>query len=124
MQSFILEYSGFPCIGVLLQKLENPALRKCLKVSSNEVCFINFSNSKIRELINHESIISQVVMKKFSGHRMPGVNNSLSVYGPIDNTLSIYEVERDSGLWNMVLKMGLVQVDFAKLSPYPHQVPQ
>lgn len=29
--------SGFPCLGVLLQKLENPALRACLKVKSNEV---------------------------------------------------------------------------------------
>uniref|UniRef100_M1C7Y4 Serine endopeptidase degp2 n=1 Tax=Solanum tuberosum TaxID=4113 RepID=M1C7Y4_SOLTU len=28
--------SGFPCLGVLLQKLENPALRACLKVPSNE----------------------------------------------------------------------------------------
>ncbi|KAH9730197.1 protease Do-like 2 [Citrus sinensis] len=27
---------GFPCLGVLLQKLENPALRTCLKVPSNE----------------------------------------------------------------------------------------
>jgi S1-C subfamily serine protease len=30
------KYTGFPCLGVLLQKLENPALRDCLKVSSNE----------------------------------------------------------------------------------------
>lgn len=30
------KYSGFPCLGVLLQKLENPALRACLKVESNE----------------------------------------------------------------------------------------
>ncbi|XP_059625758.1 protease Do-like 2, chloroplastic [Cornus florida] len=30
------KYTGFPCLGVLLQKLENPALRACLKVSSNE----------------------------------------------------------------------------------------
>eukprot|EP00268_Persea_americana_P030616 TRINITY_DN2965_c0_g1_i10.p1 TRINITY_DN2965_c0_g1~~TRINITY_DN2965_c0_g1_i10.p1 ORF type:complete len:297 (-),score=35.54 TRINITY_DN2965_c0_g1_i10:1074-1964(-) len=30
------KYTGFPCLGVLLQKLENPALRKCLKVPSNE----------------------------------------------------------------------------------------
>ncbi|RWW82094.1 hypothetical protein BHE74_00009472 [Ensete ventricosum] len=30
------KYTGFPCLGVLLQKLENPALRTCLKVSSNE----------------------------------------------------------------------------------------
>ncbi|KAG5567655.1 hypothetical protein RHGRI_003004 [Rhododendron griersonianum] len=30
------KYSGFPCLGVLLQKLENPALRACLKVPSNE----------------------------------------------------------------------------------------
>ncbi|XP_055831395.1 protease Do-like 2, chloroplastic [Solanum dulcamara] len=29
-------YCGFPCLGVLLQKLENPALRACLKVPSNE----------------------------------------------------------------------------------------
>ncbi|KAJ6848620.1 protease Do-like 2, chloroplastic [Iris pallida] len=29
-------YTGFPCLGVLLQKLENPALRACLKISSNE----------------------------------------------------------------------------------------
>ena len=28
---------GFPCLGVLLQKLENPALRACLQVQSNEV---------------------------------------------------------------------------------------
>ncbi|KAL3605020.1 hypothetical protein D5086_005879 [Populus alba] len=29
-------YTGFPSLGVLLQKLENPALRACLKVNSNE----------------------------------------------------------------------------------------
>ncbi|KAG6785114.1 hypothetical protein POTOM_010837 [Populus tomentosa] len=29
-------YTGFPSLGVLLQKLENPALRACLKVTSNE----------------------------------------------------------------------------------------
>lgn len=31
------DFLGFPCLGVLLQKLENPALRACLKVPSNEV---------------------------------------------------------------------------------------
>ncbi|PHU22157.1 Protease Do-like 2, chloroplastic [Capsicum chinense] len=30
------KYNGFPCLGVLLQKLENPALRACLRVSLNE----------------------------------------------------------------------------------------
>ncbi|GLT57337.1 hypothetical protein SLA2020_303160 [Shorea laevis] len=30
------KYTGFPCLGVLLQKLENPALRACLRVQSNE----------------------------------------------------------------------------------------
>ncbi|XP_043720027.1 protease Do-like 2, chloroplastic isoform X2 [Telopea speciosissima] len=30
------QYTGFPCLGVLLQKLENPALRASLKVQSNE----------------------------------------------------------------------------------------
>ncbi|CAK9175931.1 unnamed protein product [Ilex paraguariensis] len=30
------KYTGFPCLGVLLQKLENPALRACLKVPSSE----------------------------------------------------------------------------------------
>ncbi|KAK6937449.1 hypothetical protein RJ641_030957, partial [Dillenia turbinata] len=30
------KYTGFACLGVLLQKLENPALRACLKVPSNE----------------------------------------------------------------------------------------
>ncbi|KAH9329282.1 hypothetical protein KI387_001390, partial [Taxus chinensis] len=30
------KYTGFPCLGVLLQKLENPALRACLNVTSNE----------------------------------------------------------------------------------------
>ncbi|KNA12643.1 hypothetical protein SOVF_124150 isoform A [Spinacia oleracea] len=30
------KYTGFPCLGVLLQKLENPALRSCLKVESYE----------------------------------------------------------------------------------------
>ncbi|KAJ4846219.1 Protease Do-like 2, chloroplastic [Turnera subulata] len=30
------KYTGFPCLGLLLQKLENPALRECLKVPSNE----------------------------------------------------------------------------------------
>ncbi|XP_022727449.1 protease Do-like 2, chloroplastic isoform X2 [Durio zibethinus] len=29
------KYTGFPCLGVLLQKLENPALRACLQVQSN-----------------------------------------------------------------------------------------
>nr|CAB3460206.1 unnamed protein product [Digitaria exilis]CAB3502478.1 unnamed protein product [Digitaria exilis] len=31
------KYTGFPCLGVLLQKLENPALRESLKVPSSEV---------------------------------------------------------------------------------------
>ncbi|XP_074312217.1 protease Do-like 2, chloroplastic [Silene latifolia] len=30
------KYTGFPCLGVLMQKLENPALRSCLRVPSNE----------------------------------------------------------------------------------------
>ncbi|KAK9945487.1 hypothetical protein M0R45_011001 [Rubus argutus] len=30
------KYTGFPCLGVMLQKLENPALRSCLKVESIE----------------------------------------------------------------------------------------
>lgn len=30
------KYTGFPCLGVLIQKLENPALRACLKLQSNE----------------------------------------------------------------------------------------
>nr|AIA26574.1 serine protease [Cicer arietinum] len=30
------KYTGFPCLGVLIQKLENPVLRACLKVQSNE----------------------------------------------------------------------------------------
>ncbi|XP_075520566.1 protease Do-like 2, chloroplastic isoform X2 [Primulina tabacum] len=30
------KYTGFPSLGVLLQKLENPALRTCLNVPSNE----------------------------------------------------------------------------------------
>ncbi|XP_004290719.1 PREDICTED: protease Do-like 2, chloroplastic isoform X2 [Fragaria vesca subsp. vesca] len=30
------KYTGFPCLGVMLQKLENPALRACLKVESVE----------------------------------------------------------------------------------------
>lgn len=30
------KYTGFPSLGILLQKLENPALRECLKVPSNE----------------------------------------------------------------------------------------
>ncbi|XVF21883.1 hypothetical protein REPUB_Repub12eG0127700 [Reevesia pubescens] len=30
------KYTGFPCLGILLQKLENPALRACLQVQSNE----------------------------------------------------------------------------------------
>jgi len=30
------KYTGFPCLGVLLQKLENPALRACLNVNLNE----------------------------------------------------------------------------------------
>ncbi|KAK4492564.1 hypothetical protein RD792_003379 [Penstemon davidsonii] len=30
------KYTGFPSLGVLLQKLENPALRACLNVPSNE----------------------------------------------------------------------------------------
>lgn len=34
----IYKFPGFPSLGVLLQKLENPALRACLKVKSNEVC--------------------------------------------------------------------------------------
>lgn len=30
---------GFPSLGILLQKLESPALRACLQVPSDEVCF-------------------------------------------------------------------------------------
>lgn len=30
------KYTGFPSLGVLLQRLENPSLRACLKVPSNE----------------------------------------------------------------------------------------
>lgn len=30
------KYTGFPSLGILLQKLENPALRECLRVPSNE----------------------------------------------------------------------------------------
>ncbi|GAU46916.1 hypothetical protein TSUD_402970 [Trifolium subterraneum] len=30
------KYTGFPCLGVLLQKLENPALRAYLNIKSNE----------------------------------------------------------------------------------------
>ncbi|XP_050366577.1 protease Do-like 2, chloroplastic [Argentina anserina] len=30
------KYTGFPCLGVMLQKLENPALRACLKVETIE----------------------------------------------------------------------------------------
>lgn len=30
------KYTGYPCLGVLLQKLENPSLRECLKVPTNE----------------------------------------------------------------------------------------
>lgn len=30
------KYTGFPCLGVMLQKLENPALRECLKLKSSE----------------------------------------------------------------------------------------
>ncbi|XP_023004491.1 protease Do-like 2, chloroplastic [Cucurbita maxima] len=30
------KYTGFPSLGVLLQKLENPALRACLRMKSNE----------------------------------------------------------------------------------------
>ncbi|RVW55014.1 Protease Do-like 2, chloroplastic [Vitis vinifera] len=37
------KYTGFPCLGVLLQKLENPALRSCLKVQSNEVHIFIYS---------------------------------------------------------------------------------
>lgn len=32
-----ISLAGYPCLGVLLQKLENPALRECLKVPTNEV---------------------------------------------------------------------------------------
>ncbi|KAI5399240.1 protease Do-like 2, chloroplastic isoform X1 [Lathyrus oleraceus] len=34
------KYTGFPCLGVLIQKLENPALRACLKLPSNEGVFV------------------------------------------------------------------------------------
>lgn len=36
-------FSGFPSLGVLLQKLENPALQACLNVPSNEVFLLFFS---------------------------------------------------------------------------------
>jgi len=38
------KYTGFPCLGVLLQKLENPALRESLKVPSSEVCYLYLMN--------------------------------------------------------------------------------
>lgn len=44
---FDLYLPGFPCLGVLLQKLENPALRACLKVQSNEVCLYHLSFIKL-----------------------------------------------------------------------------
>lgn len=48
---FIYLYSGFPSLGVLLQKMENPALSECLKVPVHEVhvqyVLINFKGSVI-----------------------------------------------------------------------------
>ncbi|KAF3792185.1 Protease Do-like 2 [Nymphaea thermarum] len=51
------KYTGFPSLGVLLQKLENPALRRCLKVQSNEshrswrrVFFVDRSSWKLSSL--------------------------------------------------------------------------
>ena len=48
---FIYLYSGFPSLGVLLQKMENPALSECLKVPAHEVhvqyVLINFKGSVI-----------------------------------------------------------------------------
>ncbi|XP_044502881.1 protease Do-like 2, chloroplastic isoform X3 [Mangifera indica] len=49
-------FLGFPCLGVLLQKLENPALHACLKVQSNEVCLcieVSFCDPIVIKILFH-----------------------------------------------------------------------
>ncbi|THF97714.1 hypothetical protein TEA_010959 [Camellia sinensis var. sinensis] len=50
------KYTGFPCLGVLLQKLENPALRACLKVPSNEVYVIVYTKSAFSSFVGDDRI--------------------------------------------------------------------
>lgn len=42
--------SGFPSLGVLLQKLENPALQACLNVPSNQVFLLFFFTNWTRSI--------------------------------------------------------------------------
>lgn len=49
------KYTGFPCLGVLLQKLENPALRTCLKVPSNEGVLVR----RVEPTSNAKSILKE-----------------------------------------------------------------
>ncbi|KAF8394501.1 hypothetical protein HHK36_020711 [Tetracentron sinense] len=51
------KYTGFPSLGVLLQKLENPALRACLKVQSNE--------RENRKRFVHACLISSVLRNTY-----------------------------------------------------------
>ncbi|EPS74298.1 hypothetical protein M569_00454, partial [Genlisea aurea] len=52
-------YTGFPCLGVLLQKLENPALRACLNVPSNEGVLVRKvePTSHASEVLNEGDVI-------------------------------------------------------------------
>nr|DAD37921.1 TPA_asm: hypothetical protein HUJ06_008562 [Nelumbo nucifera] len=56
------KYTGFPCLGVLLQKLENPALRSCLKVQYNEGVLVrrveptSDANNVLKKVCKHLNI--------------------------------------------------------------------
>ncbi|KZV41908.1 protease Do-like 2, chloroplastic [Dorcoceras hygrometricum] len=49
------KYTGFPSLGVLLQKLENPALRACLNVPSNEGVLVR----KIEPTSNASNVLKE-----------------------------------------------------------------
>ncbi|XP_051142792.1 protease Do-like 2, chloroplastic isoform X2 [Andrographis paniculata] len=49
------KYTGFPCLGVLLQKLENPALRTFLNVPSNEGVLVR----KVEPTSNASNILKE-----------------------------------------------------------------
>ncbi|KAL0371392.1 UNVERIFIED_CONTAM: Protease Do-like 2, chloroplastic [Sesamum angustifolium] len=55
------KYTGFPSLGVLLQKLENPALRACLNVPTNEGVLVR----KV-EPISHANAVLKEIVKRYA----------------------------------------------------------
>lgn len=58
----VFSFLGFPCLGVLIQKLENPSLRAYLKVQSNEVC-LGFKFSGVEKVSFHTINLVMLYMK-------------------------------------------------------------